>query len=144
MKSEDHINFLSELLYEVNQLLTLVKNYCDEVLEPDDLNPILRGWINYFIHAETKGFAEELDQWIRRRLRLILRRQWKRPWTRFKKLMQLGISEERAAISAFNDRGPWFNSGAPHMNQAVRKKHFDNAGLFSLLEQLHQCRTKLT
>lgn len=109
----------------------------------EDLNPILRGWINYFILAETKGFAEELDKWIRRRLRLILWRQWKRPWTRFKKLMQFGVPEERAAISAFNGRGPWFNSGASHMNQALRRKHFDNAGLFSLLDQLHQCRTKL-
>lgn len=109
----------------------------------EDLNPILRGWINYFILAETKGFAEELDKWIRRKLRLILWRQWKRPWTRFKKLMQLGTTEKRAATSAFNGRGPWFNSGASHMNQAIRKKHFDNAGLFSLLEQLHKCRTKL-
>ncbi|NOR10160.1 MAG: group II intron reverse transcriptase/maturase, partial [Desulfovibrionaceae bacterium] len=49
------------------------------------------GWINYFRLAETKGFAEELDQWIRRRLRLILWRQWKRPWTRFKNLMKFGI-----------------------------------------------------
>lgn len=109
----------------------------------EDLNPILRGWINYFILAETKGFAEDLDKWIRRKLRLILWRQWKRPWTRFKKLRQLGIPEERATMSAFNGHGPWFNSGSSHMNEAIRKKHFDNAGLFSLLEQLHQCRAKL-
>ena len=91
----------------------------------EHLNPVLRGWINYFRLAETKGFAEELDQWIRRRLRLILWRQWKRPWTRFKNLMKFGIAEERAARSAFNGRGPWYNSGASHMNQALPKKFFD-------------------
>jgi len=105
-----------------------------------DLNPVLRGWMNYFILTETKGFAKELDQWIRRRLRVILWRQWKRPWTRFRKLSQHGIPEERAAISAFNGRGPWYNSGASHMNRALPKKYFDNLGLFSLLNQLHRCR----
>jgi len=109
-----------------------------------DLNPVLRGWMNYFILTETKGFAEELDQWIRRRLRLILWRQWKRPWTRFKKLRQFGVPEKRAALSAFNGRGPWYNSGASHMNVALPKKYFDSLGLFSLLNQLHQRRNVLT
>lgn len=109
-----------------------------------DLNRVLRGWINYFRLAETKSFAEELDQWVRRRLRLILWRQWKRPWTRFKHLMKRGIAEERAARSAFNGRGPWYNSGAPHMNQAVPKKFFDSMGLLSTLEKLMSFRTALT
>lgn len=108
-----------------------------------ELNPVIRGWINYFRLAETKGFAEELDQWIRRRLRLILWRQWKRPWTRFKKLMKLGIAEERAARSAFNDRGPWFNSGSSHMNLALPKKLFDETELISTLEKLRSFRTAL-
>jgi RNA-directed DNA polymerase len=110
----------------------------------EDLNPVIRGWINYFRLAETKGFAEELDQWIRRRLRLILWRQWKRPWTRFKKLMKLGIAEERAARSAFNGHNPWFNSGASHMNVALPKKFFDKIGLLSTLGKLRSFRTVLT
>jgi len=109
-----------------------------------DLNPVLRGWINYFRLAETKGFAEEIDQWVRRRLRLILWRQWKRPWTRFKRLMKSGIAEERAARSAFNGRGPWYNSGASHMNQALPKKFFESMGLLSMLEKLQSFRTALT
>jgi len=108
-----------------------------------DLNPVIRGWINYFRLAETKGFAEELDQWIRRRLRLILWRQWKRPWTRFKNLMKFGIAEERAAQSAFNGRGPWLNSGRSHMNFALPKKFFDKIGLISTLEKLRSFRTAL-
>jgi RNA-directed DNA polymerase len=43
----------------------------------DTLNPILRGWYTYFQHVETKATFEALDQWLRRRLRLILWRQWK-------------------------------------------------------------------
>jgi RNA-directed DNA polymerase len=110
----------------------------------EDLNPVIRGWVHYFRLAETKGFAIDLDQWIRRRLRLILWRQWKRPWTRFKNLMKFGIAEERAARSAFNGRGPWYNSGASHMNEALPKKFFDKVGLISTLEKLRSFRTALT
>lgn len=110
----------------------------------EDLNPVIRGWINYFRLAETKGFAEELDQWIRRRLRLILWRQWKRPRTRFSKLVKLGISKKRAALSAFNGRGPWFNSGAQHMNHALPRRIFDEIGLISTLEKMRSFRTILT
>jgi RNA-directed DNA polymerase len=107
------------------------------------LNPVIRGWINYFRLAETKGFAEEFDKRVRRRLRLLFCRQWKRPWTRFKNLMKFRIAEERAAQSAFNGRGPWFNSGSQHMNHALRKKFFDEMGLITTLDKLRSFRTAL-
>jgi RNA-directed DNA polymerase len=67
-----------------------------------DLNPVLRGWSHYFRLAEFLGFAEELDKWLRRLIRCMLWRQWKRPWKRFKMLMKLGLAEERAARHSIN------------------------------------------
>jgi len=99
-----------------------------------ELNPILRGWMAYFKLNETKKALEELDGWIRHKLRCILWRQWKRPYTRAKNLMKAGLTEERAFRSAFNQRGPWWNSGASHMNQAFPKSFFDRLGLVSLLD----------
>jgi len=101
----------------------------------DTLTPILRGWYIYFSLAETKRVFDELDAWLRRRLRLILWRQWKRPLTRTKRLMERGIDRDRARESALNGRGPWWNSGAAHMNHAFPKRFFDRLGLFSLLEK---------
>jgi RNA-directed DNA polymerase len=100
-----------------------------------ELNPILRGWSNYYGLSKVKGVFEELDQWIRRRLRLLLWRQWKRPRTRAQKLRKLGLEESRAKMAAYNSFGPWWNSGASHMNQAVPIKTFDQMGLVSLLDQ---------
>jgi RNA-directed DNA polymerase len=98
----------------------------------ETLNPILRGWMNYFRLSQTKGFAEALDGWVRRRLRGIIWRQWQRPATRYRRLRALGLDEDRARASAGNGRGGWFNSGASHMNLAYPKATFDTLGLLSL------------
>ena len=100
-----------------------------------ELTPLLRGWINYFRLAEVKGIFEELDSWIRRKLRGLIWRKWKRPFTRAKKLMQRGLEKAKALKSAMNGRGPWWNAGAAHMHAAFPKSYFDRCGLLSLLEQ---------
>lgn len=98
------------------------------------LAPILRGWAHYYRLAGSRRSVEELDGWVRRRLRLILWRQWKRPSTRAHRMMRLGLSEARARKSATNGRGPWWNSGASHMNAALPMKLFDRLGLVSMLD----------
>jgi RNA-directed DNA polymerase len=99
----------------------------------EDLNPLLRGWINYFRLSENKGVLEELDGWVRRRLRCLLWRQWKRPATRARKLRALGLDDDRAFHSAGNGQGPWWNAGASHMNHALPAKYFTHKGLVSLM-----------
>ena len=108
-----------------------------------DLAPVLRGWIGYFRLAEAKGIFEDLDGWMRRKLRCVLWRQWKRPPTRAKQMMQRGLAEVRAKASASNGRGPWWNAGASHMNDALRAVFFANLGLPSLLQQ-HQRLNRLS
>jgi len=107
----------------------------------ETLNPVLRGWINYFRLTQAKGILEDLDGWVRRRLRCLLWRQWKQPRTRERKLLALGLDAERAWRSAVNGRGPWWNAGARHMNQAVPAAYFTTLGLVSLLreQQRLQC-----
>jgi len=109
-------------------------------LAAEELTPFIRGWIQYYSCVETKQFAETLDGWVRRKLRCILWRQWKLPWTRKCRLQTRGIPETTAIRSAFNQRGPWWNSGARHMNLAYPKKFFDELGLVSMLDTL--CRSR--
>jgi RNA-directed DNA polymerase len=101
----------------------------------EELKPLLRGWMNYFRLAEVKGIFEELDSWIRRKLRGLIWRQWKRPLTRLQGLIQRGLDKVQARKSAMNGRGPWWNAGAAHMHAAFPKSYFDRCGLLSLLEQ---------
>jgi len=103
----------------------------------EELRPIVRGWVNYYRHAEVKNAFERLDQWLRRKLRCILWRQWKRPWTRFKRLMRRGLTKAHALRSAFNGRGPWWNAGASHMHLACPASYFAKAGLVGYMDQFH-------
>jgi len=102
------------------------------------INPVIRGWAGYFKLSQSKRPLEELDGWIRHKLRCAIWRQWKQPSTRARNLMRLGLSEERACKSAYNGRGPWWNSGAPHMNQALPKKLWDRLGLVSILDTINR------
>jgi len=101
-----------------------------------ELQPVLIGWANYFRLSQVKSTFEDLDGWIRRKLRCILWRQWKRTYTRFKNLMRRGMNQVRAWKSATNGRGSWWNSGASHMNTCYPKSYFDKLGLVSLLNRV--------
>jgi RNA-directed DNA polymerase len=101
----------------------------------EEMRTRLVGWMSYFRLAEVRIVFERLDEWIRRRLRCILWRQWKRVWTRAKRLMARGLPEAQAWISATNGHGPWWNAGATHMNLAFPKSYFDRLGLVSLLDR---------
>lgn len=102
-----------------------------------ELAPILRGWMTYFRDIEVKGVLEALDGWLRRKLRGLLWRRWKRSRTRARNLMRRGLAEARAWNSATNGRGPWWNAGASHMNHGFPKSYFDHSGLVSLLDHYH-------
>jgi RNA-directed DNA polymerase len=103
----------------------------------EELNLATRGWVVYFRFAEVKASFEDLDKWLRRKLRCILWRQWKRPRTRFRELRRRGLDVARARASAANGRGPWWNAGASHMHAAVPTAALRQLGLLSLLDE-HQ------
>ena len=100
-----------------------------------DLNLATRGWVVYFRLAEVKASFEDMDKWLRRKLRCIVWRQWKRPRTRLRELRRHGLDVTRARVSAFNGRGPWWNAGASHMHAAVPTAALRQLGLLSLLEE---------
>lgn len=103
-----------------------------------ELRPVLIGWVSYYRKSDVRKTFEDLDQWIRRKLRAILWRQWKRPWTRARELIRRGLAHKRAWTSATNGRGPWWNAGASHMNQAVPTRVLSQFGLVSLVQKAHE------
>jgi len=99
-----------------------------------ELTPKLRGWGNYFKLSEVERVFEDLDGWIRRKLRNMIWRQWKKPRTRLRNLRARGVSENMAKQAALGGYGPWVASGMRTMSFALPKKYFDELGLVSLLD----------
>ena len=108
-----------------------------------ELTPLIRGWVAYYRLSDVRISFEDLDQWLRRKFRATFWRQWKRPGTRFKKLMQYGLDDARAAASAFNGFGPWWNAGASHMNHAIPTAMLRRMGLVSFVELHHRFHNSL-
>jgi len=100
-----------------------------------ELVPLMRGWVAYFRLAEVKNSFEALDEWLRRRIRCILWRQWKKPRTRRKRLVARGVDQETARLSAGNGRGPWWNSRSAHLHLALPTRTLRKMGLVSLIEE---------
>jgi RNA-directed DNA polymerase len=96
----------------------------------EDLNPVLRGWHQYFKVSDTKTIFVSLDQWIRRRIRMLYWRQWKKPKTRYAKMLAMGMKPDRAKESAFNGRGPWWNSKRLHTSELLPTKKLVEMGLY--------------
>jgi RNA-directed DNA polymerase len=106
------------------------------------LMPIVRGWANYFKLAEEQQIFESLDGWIRRKLRVILWRQWKRPRTRSKRLIQLGLKASTANETAYSSKGPWRMARTPGMHKAVSNRVIARMG-YVPMSTIVQARSKL-
>lgn len=92
------------------------------------LMPITRGWANYFSIAEEQGIFESLDGWIRRKIRGMLWRQWKRAPTRYKRLVALGLKKGTAWSCAYNNKGPWRMARTHGMHKAVPNRVIEAMG----------------
>lgn len=121
------------------RLMHAVRTYCAQgrgrslPQTIEKLNPVLRGWMNYFSLTQSHKPIEALDMWVRRRLRALMWRQWKRTKTRESKMIALGLDAQRAWKSSVNGHGPWWNAGAKHLRQALPTKYFTQLGLVSLV-----------
>lgn len=102
----------------------------------EKLSMYLRGWYGYFRLSQTPSTFENLDPWIRRRLRSLMWKQWKTPARRYAALRTLGVSELLAAQTAKGARrnGPWRMAGNPGMSGALNPKYLRSLGLFSLFQ----------
>lgn len=96
------------------------------------LSQYLRGWINYFGIAKGYQRCVDLDHWIRRRVRMAYWRQWRKPRTKVRNLMKLGVHVKSAVACGITSKGPWRSAKTPGINQALSNDYLKSEGLYSL------------
>ena len=107
-----------------------------------DVKVFIRGWIGYFRVANMKRTLMSWDEWMRRRFRMYIWKQWKKPKTKVANLRKLGIPADRAYQWGNSRLGYWRIAGSPILKCSITNERLAAAGYFSILnyyESLHSC-----
>lgn len=106
----------------------------------EKLNEFIVGWCNYFSLADTPTPFRDLDSWLRRRLRMCVWKQWKKPKTKVKRLISLGVPKEKAYEWGNTRKKYWRVACSPILNRTLTNSYWRNEGLKSMMERYILCR----
>lgn len=98
----------------------------------EKLKQVIRGWVNYFKIANMKRIAQNLDEWIRRRIRMCYWKQWKKIKTKYDNLTKLGIENNKAWQFANTRKSYWRISNSPILAKSLNNKTLEKLGYISL------------
>ena len=104
------------------------------------LSQKIRGWVNYFLLADGKRNMETLDGFMCSRIRTILWHQWKRPKTRMRNLLKIGVEKKKAYMWANSSKGPCRVGHSPIMQTTINYKWLDQKGLLRFYRHYHQTK----
>jgi len=101
----------------------------------EELGKFTDGWIAYHRRTRCSELLKRLDEWIRRRLRVYLWKQWKTWRNRAEQMCKAGVPRVLAYGVAYNNEGPWKSAGTPAMTRAVTNTRLKEMGFRSLHER---------
>ena len=107
----------------------------------DRIRQLNTGWGHYFKPSEAKSVFEELDKWVRSRVRLCYWQQWKRPRTRIVELIRLGITPNQAYQWGYTRKGKWRSVQSPVLRCALSNSYLKQEGFISLLDIVKPSKT---
>ena len=108
----------------------------------ENVKAFIRGWLGYFGIANMKTTMQEWDGWLRRRIRMYIWKQWKKPSARVRNLMKLGMPQWMAYRNGNSQKGYWAVAGSGILTHTITNERLVRAGYFSLsdrYESLHLC-----
>jgi len=108
--------------------LTSRSNGWGDARRKETLRQYITGWVNYFKLADMKQLLLQVDEWYRRRLRMVIWKQWKRIRTRLRNLIKLGIAKYKAWEFANTRKGHWRIANSPIVNTSITNDRLKQAG----------------
>ena len=107
------------------------------------LNQIIKGWIQYFKLANMRSHLQQLDKWLRRRIRMCAWKGWKKVKTKFTNLVKLGIDKYKAWEWANTRKSYWRVSLSPILARALNNKRIADRGYISLVSYYNKVYVKM-
>ena len=84
-----------------------------------ELRRYFQGWVGYFSLVPMKTYFQDLDKWVRRRIRSCYWKHWRNPRTRIRNLRQLGVRRDQAMTHGYSSKGPWVMSSSQAVHEAL-------------------------
>ena len=106
------------------------------------LRQFITGWINYFKLADMQMLLREIDGWLRRRLRMVIWKQWKRVVTKMRNLMKLGVEKSQAYQWAYTRKSYWHTAKSFILSTSITTERLREAGYIMLSDQYRKVRIK--
>ena len=110
------------------RVLTSRSNGWGNAKRKERLTAFIRGWVNYFKLADMKSLLLQIDEWYRRRLRMVIWKQWKRVRTRLRNLIKLGLPKYKAWEYANTRKGYWNTANSPILHRTLTSARLNEAG----------------
>ena len=110
------------------RFLTSRSNGWGYAVRKERLSAFIKGWVNYFKYADIKNLLFRIDEWYRRRLRMVIWKQWKRVRTRYMNLIKLGIPKGKAWEWANTRKAYWRVSNSFILSRSVTNENLSKAG----------------
>jgi RNA-directed DNA polymerase len=112
---------------KIRRITLRIRGFNSSVIEK--LRRYLRGWIGYFGYCQTPSVLVRLEEWMRRRIKAAIWKQWKSGRVRFKELVERGVGKDLAAQTAGSPHGSWRIAWSPAMSKAFRITYFTSLGM---------------
>lgn len=112
--------------------LTSRSNGWGDARRKETLKQYITGWVNYFKLADMKKLLPKVDEWYRRRIRMVIWKQWKKNRTRFRNLIKLGIAKYKAWEFANTRKGYWHIANSPILSTSITNDRLLQAGYIFL------------
>jgi group II intron reverse transcriptase/maturase len=122
------------------RVLTSRSNGWGNAMRKEKLTAFIRGWVNYFKLADMKSLLIHIDEWYRRRLRMVIWKQWKRIRTRLRNLIKLGIPKHKAWEFANTRKGYWNTANSPITNRTLTNARLYEAGYLFFTDYYRKVR----
>ena len=97
-----------------------------------EIKEYMRGWLNYYGVADMKKKIDDLNKWLYHRIRMCIWKQWKKPKTKIRNLLKMGVPKDLAWQAGNSRRGYWFVTHTIAVNLAMTKERLINSGFYDL------------
>jgi len=122
-----HSKSLAKMKERIKTITSRSNGWGDEKRK-EALRQYITGWVNYFKLADMKSLLIRVDEWYRRRLRMVIWKQWKRIRTRVRNLINLGVGKQKAWEHANTRKGYWHTANSPILSLSITNSRLQQAG----------------